>query len=374
MRERPFLAIGSVRDFEVFKSYLSELNLDLAIDKDLVPNDSSPLAQELNYGSIRIGNRFTIHPMEGWDGTPDGRPSDKTVRRWKMFGRSGAKLIWGGEAVAVTHDGRANPNQLLMTKENLPSLLELRETLVREHIESCGSDKGLFVGLQLTHSGRFSRPNASNRPEPRILYRHPILDRRLNLSSDYPLMTDGEIRSLIENFHRSARMAWEAGYEFVDIKHCHGYLGHEFLSSHTRQGDYGGSFENRTRFLREVVEGIRSLVPELKIAVRLSAFDLVPYRPDPDRSRPGKPGPGVPEAFSEHLPYKFGFGVNINDPTKADLDETYRFLSLLNDLDIRLVNITAGSPYYNPHIQRPVSATGRPAGRCSQAVKCLQGD
>ena len=67
--------------------------------------------------------------MEGWDGTPDGHPTDLTMRRWERFGLSGAKLIWGGEAVAVRHDGRANPNQLMISEDTLGDLIALRERL-----------------------------------------------------------------------------------------------------------------------------------------------------------------------------------------------------------------------------------------------------
>ena len=139
----------------------------------------------------------------------------------------------------------------------------------------------------------------------------------------------------------------------VDIKHCHGYLGHEFLSAHTREGRYGGSFENRTRFLREVVQGIHSLAPGLHIGVRLSAIDTVPFHRDPSQSANGEPGVGIPETRPDLLPYRWGFGVNPLDPTDSDLSEPESFLSLLEELGIQLVNITAGSPYYNPHIQRP---------------------
>src|SRR5262249_52842661 len=105
--------------------------------------------------------------------------------------------------------------------------------------------------------------------------------------------------------------------------------------------------------LREVVEGIRTLAPQLKIGVRLSAFDSIPFRPDPSRSSPGKPGPGIPEAYEQLVPYRWGFAVDAAKPTEPDLTETIKFLSLLEKLGIRLVNITAGSPYYNPHVQRP---------------------
>jgi len=148
-------------------------------------------------------------------------------------------------------------------------------------------------------------------------------------------------------------VAWELGFDFVDVKHCHGYLGHEFLSAHTREGNYGGSFANRTRFLREVVEGIHAVAPGLKIGVRLSAFDTIPFRPDPAKSSPGKPGPGIPEGHEQLIPYRWGFGVNEQNPAEPDLAEAVQFLRVLEELQISLVNITAGSPYYNPHVQRP---------------------
>src|SRR6185295_11005814 len=125
--------------------------------------------------------------------------------------------------------------------------------------------------------------NAKGRPEPRVAHRHPILDRRVGVDSDAAVLRDDDLRRLIEDYVDAAKVAADAGYDFVDIKHCHGYLGHELLAAHTREGEFGGSFANRTRFLREIVAGIRAVVPSLKIGVRLSAFDTVPYRPDPQR-------------------------------------------------------------------------------------------
>jgi NADPH2 dehydrogenase len=145
------------------------------------------------------------------------------------------------------------------------------------------------------------------------------------------------------------------GADFVDIKHCHGYLLHEFLSAFTRPGKFGGSFENRTCILREIINGIRASGNKIEIAVRLSAFDFVPFKPDPALSSPGKLGPGIPEEFSHCLPYRFGFGVNPNNPLEYDLTEAHQFLQLCSELGVKLVNLTAGSPYYNPHIQRPAA-------------------
>jgi NADPH2 dehydrogenase len=353
MSAEAILRLGSLKNVERFQARLQALDLQIPCDNQIATGIESPLRWPLNRGPFKIGNRIAVQPMEGWDATPDGAPSENTVRRWQRFGRSGGKLIWGGEAVAVSHEGRANPNQLLAAPRTQQALAQLREVARREHILTTGSDDGLIIGLQLTHSGRYCRPNEHSRPEPLILYHHPFLDQRLKLAPDCPLLTDGEIESIIEDFHRAALMAWQLGFDFVDIKHCHGYLGHEFLSAHTREGRYGGTFEGRTRFLREVVQGIRARCPGLHIGVRLSAIDTVPYRSDPTQSVNGKSATGIAETRPELLPYRWGFGVNPLDPTDSDLSEPERFLSLLEELGIHLVNITAGSPYYNPHIQRP---------------------
>jgi NADPH2 dehydrogenase len=294
--------LAAMKTPDEFRAYCTELGIDLPVDDEVIPD--GPLAQpcELPDGFV-IGNRFCIQPMEGWDGTPDGKPTDLVERRWRNFGRSGAKLIWGGEAAAVRHDGRANPNQLLINEENLPALRGLRQKLVEAHGQQCGSCEGLLVGLQLTHSGRFCRPNRKDMLEPLILYRHPVLDRKFGVPDDHPLMTDAEVERIIEDTIGAAQMAREAGFDFVDVKHCHGYLGHEFLTAHDRPGPYGGSFENRTRYLRACVTGIRRRAPGLRVGVRLSAFDVPPFRK-------GEDGTGEPEPHP--MPYRWGFGV---DPT-----------------------------------------------------------
>src|SRR5690242_5740406 len=197
MNQPRILRLGSVKDLAQFEAHLHSLGLNIPHDRELLRAPGSPLAQPLPWNGVRIGNRICIQPMEGWDGTPDGNPSANTLRRWQRFGRSGAKLIWGGEAVAVCHAGRASPNQLVAAEHTRKGLERLRSALLTEHRQTAGSDDGLLIGLQLTHSGRFSRPNAKGRPEPRILYRHPILDRRLGLSADYPALTDGEVEAII---------------------------------------------------------------------------------------------------------------------------------------------------------------------------------
>jgi len=345
---KSYPSMARLRDAQTFRNRIKELGINLPFDETLLTSPESPLAQSYTLPDGRVvGNRFCTQPMEGWDGTEDGKPSDHTIRRWKNFGRSGAKLIWGGEAVAVRHDGRANPNQLVINSANLSALEKLRIALVNEHSSQHGSAADLFVGLQLTHSGRFSRPNEKTRLEPNIVYHHPLVDKLFNIPEDHPILTDGEIESLIADYVRAARQAQDIGFDFVDIKHCHGYLGHEFLSARSRPEPYGGSFENRTRFLREIVAGIRRESPTLTIGVRLSAFDFPPFREDES----GQAQP-VHWRNTDGL-YPYAFGNDPQNPTKIMFDEIFAFLELLRSLDIPLVNLSAASPYYNPHLTRP---------------------
>lgn len=338
--------MAALRTAAALQQHLDDLGLDLRFDAELLSGAADPLAAPYKLAQgFTIGNRWCIQPMEGWDGTTDGRPTDLTHRRWANFGRSGAKLIWGGEAVAVRPDGRANPHQLLINRATVGDLAALRQTLVNAHTASFGRSDDLLVGVQLTHSGRFARPERSDRLEPAIAYHHPLLDAKFHLAADHPVLTDEALEELMEQFVDAATLAAEAGFAFVDVKHCHGYLGHELLSAHTRPGRFGGSFENRTRFLRGVVAGIRARAPGLGVAVRLSAFDLLPYAACAED--------GVGEPLPYTAPYACAFGGDPQQPLRYQLDEPRRFLALLESLGIELVNVTAGSPYYNPHIQRP---------------------
>jgi 2,4-dienoyl-CoA reductase-like NADH-dependent reductase (Old Yellow Enzyme family) len=347
-----YTRVASLRTADLFRDHLTSLGVSLPFDTALVPGGAAPLAQSLDMGIKVVGNRFAILPMEGWDAETDGCPSELTLRRWKRFGASGAKLIWGGEAVAVRHDGRANPNQLIASEHTLPGLIQLRETLVREHAERFGQTDDVLIGLQLTHSGRFARPNDKKRLEPKTAYRHPWLDKKFNVP-DNALLSDDDIARLIEDFGRAAVIARRAGFEFVDLKHCHGYLGHELLSAYERPGNYGGSFENRTRFLRELVDVVRASAPGLGVGVRLSAFDWMPFRPGLDKTgEPDLPAPQLSPSQGEARRYPYAFGGD-GTGLGIDLTEPKKFLDLLTKLDIKLVCITAGSPYYNPHIQRP---------------------
>ena len=343
-----YTQIGRLKTAEEMRAYIDHLGIDLRFDDELIPAPDGPLAQPCFLADGRkIANRFCIHPMEGWDGTTDGLPSELTQRRWQKFGRSGAKLIWGGEATAVRPDGRANPNQLMILDHTMKALESLRLALMAEHHTHYGHTDEPLVGLQLTHSGRFCRPNEKKRLEPVILYHHPVLDTLFGLPPDYPVITDAQIEDLIGDYVLAARRAQAIGFEFVDVKHCHSYLGHEFLSAVDRPGPYGGSFQNRTRFLREIVAGIHRDCPGLRIGVRLSLFDFPPFRA-------GEDGVGQPVEFrNANGLYPYAFGGDPCHPGQYLLDEPCQFLSLLQELGVELVNLSAASPYYNPHVTRP---------------------
>jgi 2,4-dienoyl-CoA reductase-like NADH-dependent reductase (Old Yellow Enzyme family) len=342
----PYPRVAALKTPAAFREHLERSAIHLAFDDVLDEPDASPLAQPIEVDGTRVGNRFCILPMEGWDGTRDGEPTDLTRRRWRHFGISGAKLIWGGEAVAVRHDGRANPHQLMMSAATERAIASLREELVAAHRERFGSnaDGDLWVGLQLTHSGRYARPDGSDRPAPLAAAHHPILDRRV--SGGVHLLTDDELDRLVDDFILAARRAHDGGFQFVDVKACHGYLGHELLGARTRPGKYGGSLENRTRFMRTVIDGIRADVPALKVVVRLSAFDTVPFRKrhdgvgEPDEGEIGDCGFGLADPFDDRS-------------LECALEEPREVLRMLERLGVKWICVSGGSPYYNPHVQRP---------------------
>lgn len=340
--------VAQLRSVDELRRRLAELDCALPLDDQLLSADGgSPLAAPLAVAGQRVGNRWCIHPMEGWDAHSDGSPSELTLRRWRRFGLSGAKLIWGGEAAAVRASGRANPNQTLAVAANKDGLQRLLVELLAGHREQTGGVDDLLVGLQLTHSGRFCKPNDHHQWMPRIAYHHPLLDEKFQIdpADDSVVWTDDELQALIDDYVAAAHLAAEVGFQFVDVKACHGYLLHEFLSARSRSGKYGGDLDGRSRLLLTIVDRIRNELPQLIVGVRLSVFDTVPYRTSRDDGRP--------MAYERLLPYEHGFGVSAEDPLQYDLAEPISLMRTLVEHGVALLNISCGSPYYTPHIQRP---------------------
>lgn len=345
---RRYPTIGQYKSLATLRVRLNELGVSLPLDEVVqTAAERSALAMPQAVAGFTVHNRWCIHPMEGWDAGTDGSPSEFTLRRWRNFGCSGAKLIWGGEAAAVRRDGRANPRQTLATDDNRAGLQALLNALHDEHRQHFGSLDGLLVGLQLTHSGRFCKPHDNTRFEPRIAYHHPLLDQKFGTDphDNSIVWTDDDLERLIDDFVAAARLASEVGFQFVDIKACHGYLLHEFLSARRRPGRFGGDLEGRSRLLRTIIGRIRHELPKLMIGVRLSVFDIVPYATSREV--------GQPMPYGDCLPYDCGFGTDANNPTQIDLAEPMTLVGWLQDDGVAMLNATCGSPYYNPHVQRP---------------------
>jgi 2,4-dienoyl-CoA reductase-like NADH-dependent reductase (Old Yellow Enzyme family) len=316
---------------EEIEAETRRLGLDLRFSADL-----GPLFRPVAVGPLRAGNALCIQPMEGCDGTLDGRPDELTYRRYARFGDGGAKLIWG-EAVAVVAEGRATPRQLLLTEATAPDFERVLRRCRQAHRDAWGGDDDLVVGLQLTHSGRYSHPR------PLLACHCPALGP-CSVDQGYPLLDDDYLYRLIDRYVEAARLACRAGFQFIDLKQCHRYLLNELLGARTRPGPFGGSLENRTRLARTVLERLRAEVPGLVLATRLSAFDGAPFRPGPG-------GTGEPCLCPATLGN--AWGTRPDDPLQPDLTEPLSWVAEMRRLGVALVNVTQGNPYASPHLVRP---------------------
>ncbi len=307
------------RDAGPLHAKAAELGLELPWSDDV-----SMLLKPMRIGSRELPNRLAVHPMEACDAAADGGPSAHTVRRYSRYAAGGAGLIWY-EATAVVSDGRANPHQLELGDRNVTGFAQLVDSTRATARKAYGAGHEPVLILQLTHSGRWSKP--SGVPQPTIAHHNPDLDALVDIDHEHPVISDDELERLQASFVHAARLAAKAGFDGVDIKACHGYLVSELLASHTREGRYGGAFANRSRLLLDTVRLIREDVPSLLVTSRLNMYDGIPH------------------------PY--GFGVDRADVTRADLTEPLELLRALHAGGCPLANISIGVPYWQPHIGRP---------------------
>jgi len=301
------------------RSAIDNLGLDIPLE-----TDTSYLARTVDIAGRIAPNSMAVHPMEGADGTADGAPDTLTFRRYKRFAAGGAGLLWF-EACAVVPEGRANPRQLMLTKENRDQYARLLEESLRAATESMGPNHRPFTVLQLTNSGRYSRP--IDAPKPIIAFHDPILDKDKGIPPEYPIISDDELERLEDAYVESAKLAFQLGFDAVDIKACHRYLVNELLAAHTREGRYGGSYENRTRFLKNVIGKVRAIAGDKIVTCRLGIHDAHPY--------------------------PHGWGMSATDPMQPDITEPKRLVRELSESGMPLINITMGNPYFRPHVNRP---------------------
>ena len=310
----------SLKTIGELKRMAEQLGVSIPVSEDV-----SSLAQQVNVGHLIAPNSLAIHPMEGCDADSEGRPGPLTLRRYERFAGGGAGLIWT-EAMAVVPEGRANPRQLWLSEKSLANIALMIKRMRTAAAQKHGQEHRPIIVAQLTHSGRYSKP--TGQPHPLIPQRDPFRDTRMDLPEAWPVLTDEYLDNLQQAYVEAARRAFAAGFDAVDIKACHGYLINELFACHKRLGKYGGCFENRVRFLLEVIDRIRERVgPDKLITSRLGIYDAIPY------------------------PY--GWGVDQEGRTKADLAEPQKLISLLAERGVKILNISIANPYYNPHYGRP---------------------
>lgn len=321
-------------------AHAAAMELEIALEPDL-----GVLFKPIEIAGRRVGNRLAILPMEGCDAQFDGAPGALTFRRFERFGAGGAKLIWG-EACAVVPEGRANPRQLWANDARTGEFARLVATTRLAHRSANGDDGDLLIGLQLTHSGRYSFERPILATHDPLLDPRTIIDRKSGaLAGPHaPLISDAQLDRLQDHYVQAARLAQKAGFDFVDLKQCHRYLLNELLGARARPGKYGGSLENRTRFIRELVARLRGECPSLAIATRLNVFDGVPFE---------KGANGLGEANRARPPQHAAFGAGADDAGGEDLEEPLWLIRMLVDLGVSLVCVTVGNPYASPHLLRP---------------------
>jgi len=324
-----------LREIDDLKQLSKQLNVSVEAIEDV-----SILAQPVRAGGLLIPNSLAVHPMEGCDGDAQGRPGKLTLRRYERFAAGGAGLIWA-EATAVAPEARANPRQLWINETSKDSFAAMVKMMRRAAAKSMGPDHKPVLVLQLTHSGRYSKPEGAAHPiiPQRDPYRDPLVPQQVpnanaksKIPDDWPLVTDDFLDELQNAYVEAARMAFDVGFDAVDIKSCHGYLINELFACYNREGKYGGSFENRTRFVLETIDKIHAeLGEDAAVTTRLGVYDAIPY------------------------PY--GWAVDKDDYTKPDLTEPKKLIGLLHERGVNLIDITIANPYFNPHVGRPFNET-----------------
>ncbi len=278
----------------------------------------------------KINNRILFQPMEGCDGTADGAVDELTYRRYMRFAEGAPGVIWF-EATAVCNEGRANPRQLYINENTVDSFKKIVSEIKAKSMSLHGFEPVVIV--QLTHSGRYSKPNGT--PEPIVAYRNSLWEKGKE-NQPFTLATDEYLSSIPAMYSKAAKLALQAGFDGMDVKCCHGYLFNELLSAYNREGSYGGSLENRTRLYFDCIDAVKEAVGDKAfVTTRLNACDCFPY----------------------------GYGFGVNEKEEIDLTETKMIIKKLNEKGIGFINLTIGNPYLIPHINRPYLAKSPEDGR-----------
>lgn len=242
------------------------------------------LFDSLQIRDVVFPNRIVVSPMCQYSSL-DGFATDWHLVHLGSRAVGGAALVFT-EATAVVPIGRISPQDLGIWKDEH---VEMLARIVR-FIHS----QGAIAGIQLAHAGRkgsTARPWEGGKEIPESKGGWiPVAPSAVRFADDYPLPMELDIKQIhetVQAFADAARRACDAGFDVIEIHAAHGYLLHEFLSplSNFRFDDYGRSFENRTRIVRETVTAIRNVIPEgMPLFTRISATDWIEGGWDIDQS------------------------------------------------------------------------------------------
>lgn len=242
------------------------------------------LFRPLQLRGITLPNRIAVSPMCMYS-SKDGMPSDWHMVHLGGLAQGGAGLVFT-EAAAILPEGRISPEDL--------GIWNLAQAEALAPIVKFIKSQGAVPGIQLAHAGRkasaFSPWRGSGSVPIGAGGWTPVAPSAVPFDADWSMPTaldEPGILAVIEAFMDAARRALAAGFQVIEVHAAHGYLLHQFLSplSNHRTDAYGGSFENRTRLVREVVGALRAILPEeLPLVVRISATDWTDGGWDLDQS------------------------------------------------------------------------------------------
>ena len=320
-QEKPDRAVHEkfhYRSAEELKKTAEMLSVEIPL-----AGDTQALRRKAEIGGIELPNRMGIAPMEGADALPDGAPSEMTCARYLRYAEGGCGMIWF-EAVSIVPEGRSSPHQLMLTEKNVDEYRKLNDRVREAGLKKNGYAP--YLVMQANHSGRYANPGG--KPAPMIAYRHPYYEK-LRAATDECIVGDDYLKGLEEEFGKATEKARRAGFDAVDIKACHGYLLMELLSAYHRNGPYGGSFENRTRLLRNGIRAAKAFeTKDFSVTARI----------------------GIHDGYA----WPWGFGVKEGGDETPDMTEPILLIrQLYEEEHIAFVNLTMGNPYVTTHVTRP---------------------
>lgn len=276
--------------------------------------ETAPLGMPLSVNGVQIKNRILSQPIEGFDAEPDGSPSNRSIKRYCTLSENAIGTIWF-ESISVCKDGRSNPYQLWITKDNCNNFKQMLQ-----QVRAASPDAPPYLVAQLTHSGRYSKPT------PLCGFENPLIKKDASI-----IVSDAYLQRLEDQYVEAALLAEQAGFDAVDIRACHGYLINELFSAYSRSGKYGGCYENRVRLLCNIIRKLHAK-SNITIGVRLNLFD--------------------------GLPYPYGWGVPTDGTVVPNVQEPMRLLEDLTHLGVSILNVSSGIGAVSPHVIRPYDRGG----------------